>query len=49
MLLPLRLRVRIEWSSDGSKGREVTLHEAFAGRDELRYGGLTPNEPLTCH
>jgi hypothetical protein len=25
------------------------LHKAFAGRDELRYGEVTPNEPGVSH
>ena len=24
-------------------------HEVFAGQDELRYTGFTPNEPVGCH
>ena len=24
-------------------------HDAFAGQDELRYTGFTPNEPVGCH
>ena len=24
-------------------------YETFAGQDELRYTGFTPNEPVGCH
>ena len=29
--------------------RVLTQHEEFAGRDELRYTGSHPNEPVACH
>ena len=33
----------------GRAAAATAEHEAFAGRDELRYTGFTPNEPVGCH